>query len=288
MIFETESGYNYIQVLERRGYRLLRLNDGQGIHSMYHPTELVYYGPWMQFLVGPFFNPPPFSPEAVERIAVVGLAAGTVARQATAVFGPVPIDGFEIDPAIIAVGQHYFGMTMPNLNAQAVDGRVGLSRSQYRYDLIIVDAYRPPYIPWHLTTREFFVLTRDRLSDRGVLTVNIGRAPGDRRLIDALATTIRTVYPSVYVMDVPGTFNSVLYATAQPTHFENLLQNKAVLEERGDVHPLLLQALARTIAYRAPEPARTTVFTDDRAPIEWITNTMILKFIFAGGLEQLQ
>ncbi len=287
LIFETESAYNYIQVLQWGEYRLLRLNDGQGIHSMYHPTELRYYGPWMQFLAGPFFNAPPFAPEQVHRIAVVGLAAGTVARQATAVFGPVPIDGFEIDPAIIAVGERYFGMRLPNLKALAVDGRVGLSRSQQKYDLIVLDAYRPPYIPWHLTTREFFTIARQHLTDQGVLAVNIGRAPNDRRLIDALATTIRTVFPSVYVMDVPDTFNSVLYATVQPTRFENLGRNLRALQARGDVHPLLLDAIARTIAYRAPDPARTLVFTDDRAPVEWLTNTMILKFIFAGGLEQL-
>jgi hypothetical protein len=49
-IFETESQYNYIQVLEEDGYRYLRLNEGQGIHSAYHPTEINYYGPWKQSL----------------------------------------------------------------------------------------------------------------------------------------------------------------------------------------------------------------------------------------------
>ena len=54
-IFETESAYNYIQVLEINGTRYLRLNDGQGIHSEYNPNTLEYGGPWQQFLVAPFF-----------------------------------------------------------------------------------------------------------------------------------------------------------------------------------------------------------------------------------------
>ena len=108
-IYETESTYNYIQVLEKDGYRYLRLNEGQGIHSMYHPTDLYYYGPWTQFLAAPFFNAPPVTPEDIESMAIVGLAAGTTARQATAVFGPLTIDGFEIDPEIIEVGRQYFG-----------------------------------------------------------------------------------------------------------------------------------------------------------------------------------
>ena len=54
-IYETESAYNYIQVIEFNGTRYLRLNEGQGIHSEYNPQTLEYGGPWQQFLVGPFF-----------------------------------------------------------------------------------------------------------------------------------------------------------------------------------------------------------------------------------------
>ena len=287
-IYETESAYNYIQVLEKDGYRYLRLNDGQGIHSIYHPEKIAYYGPWMQFLAGAFFNRPPYSPEQVESMAIVGLAAGTTARQATAVFGPVPIDGYEIDPKIIAVGRRFFDMNMPNLNAIAQDGRWGLEHSDRRYSLIAIDAYRPPYIPWHLTTQEFFQIVRDRLAEGGVVVINVGRAPNDRRLIDGLVGTMSTVYPSIYVMDIPETFNSIVYATAQPTTIDNLYGNLVYLSSRGDVHPLLIQALELAAIHQQPTPESTTVYTDDLAPIEWITNNMVLKFVFFGDLEELQ
>jgi len=32
----------------------------------------------------------------------------------------------------------------------------------------------------------------------------------------------------------------------------------------------------------------TTVFTDDHAPIEWIVNDMVIRFIVGGGAEYLQ
>ena len=165
-IYETESAYNYIQVLQDGEYRYLRLNEGQGIHSIYHPTRLAYQGPWMQFLAAPFFNPD-FTPADMGRYAIIGLAAGTSARQATAVFGPIPIDGYEIDPEIIRVGQEYFDMTEPNLNPIPQDGRVGLANSSQAYTLIGIDAYRPPYIPWHLTTQEFFQTVHDHLQRDG-------------------------------------------------------------------------------------------------------------------------
>jgi hypothetical protein len=179
-------------------------------------------------------------------------------------------------------------MTIPNLHAFALDGRWGLSESEERYTIIGVDAYRPPYIPWHMTTQEFFALTRQRLTDDGVLVMNVGRAPNDRSLIDALVTTLKKVYPSVHVMDIPNTFNSMVYATVQPTSFENVANNLNDLILRGDVHPLLLNSINRVVLFQQPEPDPTIVFTDDRAPVEWIINKMVLTYIISGDVEELQ
>jgi spermidine synthase len=287
-IFETESAYNYIQVLEQGQYRLLRLNEGQGIHSEWHPTQLGFAGPWEQFLVAPFFNAPSYKPEQVKSMAIIGLAAGTVARQATAVFGPIPIDGFEIDPEIITVARKYFDMNEPNLNAIAQDGRWGLEHSKRKYSIIGVDAYRPPYIPWHLTTQEFFQSVYDHLEPDGALVINVGRSPSDRKLIDGLVGTIQTVFPSVYVMDVPDTFNSIIYATALPTSVEYLYNNLLYLYTRKDVHPLLIDAIQRAVVFQEPTPQSAIVYTDDLAPIELVTNQMILNFVFFGDMESIQ
>jgi predicted membrane-bound spermidine synthase len=287
-IYETESAYNYIQVLEKDGYRYLRLNEGQGIHSIWHPSQLVYDGPWEQFLVAPFFNAPDFGLQGVKSMAILGLAAGTTARQATAVFGPIPIDGFEIDPEIIEVGRAYFGMDLPNLNAIAQDGRVGLGRSSKQYTIIGVDAYRPPYIPWHLTTQEFFQEVRQHLTEDGALVINVGRSPTDRRLVDGLVGTIRTVFPSVYVMDVPDTFNSIVYATVQPTTVENLYRNWLYLKTQPGVHPLLLRSIELAILYQQPTSQSQVLYTDDKAPVEWVTNSMILSFVFTGHMDELR
>ena len=286
-VYETESAYNYIQVIEQGDYRLLRLNEGQGIHSVWHPTQLSYNGTWEQFVAAPFFNPPPHRLDEVKNMAIVGLAAGTTAKQATAVFGAIPIDGFEIDPKIIQVGRAYFDMNEPNLKAIAVDGRWGLEHSSSKYSLIGIDAYRPPYIPSHLTTQEFFQIVRDHLTEDGVVAINVGRSPNDRHLIDDLAATLHTVFPSVYVMDLPESFNSIIYATVQPTDISNLTANYAQLVEQGNVHPLLLEVVKKAIVNQQPVPQGGIVFTDDKAPIEWITNNMVLSFVLSGEVETL-
>jgi spermidine synthase len=286
-IFETESAYNYIQVLEINGTRYLRLNDGQGVHSEYNPHTLAYGGPWQQFLVAPFFTPDR-QPGDINRIAIVGLAAGTTARQAAAVFPNVTIDGFEIDPKIIQVGRDYFGMNLSNLNIIIGDGRWGLGQSPQKYDLICVDAYRPPYIPPHLTTREFFQIAADHLNRNGVLAINVGRAPGDRRLIDGLATTIGSMFSSIYVMDIPNTFNSILYATLRPSSVENLQASLVSLTLHPGADPLLTGSIALTLANLQPAPQKTMVFTDDLSPIEWLTNNLILNFILHGDMNTLK
>jgi spermidine synthase len=286
-VYETESAYNYIQVQQVNGYTLLRLNDGEGFHSIYNPNTLNYGGPWAQFLVAPFFNAN-YSPSQVQRMAIVGLAAGTAARMATAVYGPIQIDGYELDPKIIEVGKKYFDENIPNLNIIIGDGRWNLEQSPYQYDIIAVDAYRTPYIPPHMTTQEFYQIVYDHLTDNGVVAINVGSVPGDRRLINGLATTMAAVFPSIHIMDIPGTLNTMIFATKQPTTDTNFTANLASFSQRTDISPLLLSSMQTTFANLKPGYQATQVFTDDRAPIEWIVNEMVIRFTLSGGLSGLQ
>jgi spermidine synthase len=287
LIFETESSYNYIQVLENKGFHLLRLNEGQGVHSIYHPEQLNYFGPWEQVLVAPFFNDPFVEPEEINSMAIIGLAAGTTARQASIVYPNITIDGFEIDPKIVDVGYEFFDMDISNLNVFVQDGRWGLRTSPNTYNIISVDAYRPPYIPWHFTTKEFFSEVYDHLEPNGVMAINIGRSANDRRLIDALGSTILEVFPTIHVVDLPFSFNSILFATKMPTDSANFAKNYENLLSQN-IHPLLLDTMKITIDNLQPIPQKSVVFTDDKAPIEWYTNAMIIDFFLNGQVETLQ
>jgi hypothetical protein len=89
-------------------------------------------------------------------------------------------------------------------------------------------------------------------------------------------------------MDLPQTFNSLIYATVQPTQVTFLEENLDILRDRDGVHPLLLEAIERVVNNLQPTPEGGTVFTDEHAPIEWITNDMILRFILSEDMEELQ
>lgn len=289
LLYEDDSAYNYIQVQQANdGYRYLYLNEGQGIHSQWHPEIIGDRRTWSFFLTAPYFNPPPYLPERVKSLAIIGLAGGTIARQYTHVYGNIPIDGIEIDPDIIRVGQDFFGMNaeeMPNLTTYAEDGRYMLNQLDKRYTVIAVDAYRPPYIPWHLTTVEFFQEVHAHLTDDGVAVVNVGRTDTDRRLVDAMTSTLLQVFSSVHAMDVPLSFNTILVATRRPTQPGSLAQNLALLPE--NVNPVLRDALILGTEQIVPIRESTTIFTDDRAPVEMLVDSLVLNFLLAGGAEQL-
>jgi spermidine synthase len=174
-------------------------------------------------------------------------------------------------------------MTQPNLNVIIADGRAALANSAQRYDVIALDAFRVPYIPWHLTTREFMQELRDHLTDTGVIAMNVGRTRTDYQMVDAIAQTAASVFPSVYVIDVPGTLNSIVYATNQPTVFDNLRTNLDAMP-----HPLLRNTAAQALTHQRPLNPDALVFTDDRAPVERLTNGIMLSFLFGLGSGEIK
>ena len=294
LVYEAESSYNYIQVTEfsdNQGgkWRFLHLNEGQGIHSAYNPNYYDYPlvdGVWDYFLITPYFNNPPYYQSDVKSLLLIGSAAGTIPKAFTHIYGPIPIEGVEIDPGIIKAGQIWFDMNEPNLTVHAQDGRFFLANTDKTYDVIVVDAYRPPYIPFHLTTQEFFQQIYDHLNPNGVMAINAGRTATDYSLVEVLGTTMGSVFPKVYVLDVPdygsSLGNSLVIATKQPTNLSNFAVNVSQLE-----HPLLRVVADRSLSLDAylwelhPSDA-SLVFTDDKAPVEQVIHRLILRYLTGG------
>ena len=290
LLYEDESAYNYIQVQETvDGYRYLYLNEGQGIHSIWHPTEYLYSGTWDYFLSAPYFNAPPYSPSAVQSLMVIGLAAGTIPRQYIEVYGNIPIDGVEIDGGIVEAAADFFDMNetmMPSLTVHVQDGRYILNQLDQRYSVVAIDAYRPPYIPWHLTTVEFFQEVSEHLLPNGVVAINVGRTTTDRRLVDAMTRTLSEVFPTIHAVDVPNSFNTILYATLQPTTLENLRTNTNNLPET--TNPILATVLNNTLENSVPINTSDVVFIDNRAPVETLVDSLVLNFLINGDTNQIR
>jgi spermidine synthase len=272
VIYETETEYQYARVVERDdGTRLLELNEGQAQHSVYKPDTVLTGDVWDGHLVLPFAA----LPEPPGRVAILGNAAGTTSRAYEEFFPETRVDGVEIDGELSEIGRRYFDMNNPRLHLYHEDARPFLRRIDAEYDVISADAYRQPYIPFYLATEEFFELARDRLAPGGVVVVNAGHPEGQDDLEKVLAATMRAVFPTVLRDPIEDT-NTLLVASEAPLSAENLA-------ERAPDLPTGLRSLALESAARL-EPALEggEVYTDDRAPVEWLIDRSIVDYA-AGG-----
>ena len=280
LVAERESAYNYIQVVRVGEQMQLVLNEGLAIHSIYDPNQILTQGPWDYFMVAPYFNKPPFTQNQVHRACIIGLGAGTIPRELTAAYGPIPIDGVEIDGIIVDLGRQYFHMNEPNLNVIVQDGRYFLRTTSHKYDIIGIDAYQQPYVPFQLTTLEFFQEVRAHLTPTGVTVINAGRTSKDFRLVEALAQTMHGVFSNVYIIDTERFTNSIIIGTNAPTSLDNFRTNAA-----GLTNPLLQSVAQASTTYGNMREERNTniYFTDDRAPVEQLIDQIIFDAVQNKG-----
>ncbi len=272
-VVERETAYQYLQVVREQDGRLtLRLDDGVAEQSVYREESALTGGEWdMPLVVAPLLDRP------LRRVLVIGNAGGTTARALATEYPGVAIDGVELDPDVTKVGREYLGMSqIPGLRVIEADGRAYLSTSRERYDMIVVDAYRQAYVPFHLVTQEFFRLARDHLNRGGAIAFNVERVPGDDRLARAVSQTLATVFPQVWSWPALR-FNELILGLDRPLAHAELAPR--LLRAPSGLHPLMpLFARDATTVRPARDP-----LTDDHAPVEWLTDRALLHYIAAGG-----
>jgi spermidine synthase len=280
VIYEAETEYQYARVVEKDdGSRSLELNEGQAQHSICSaecdagpegprdPSSVLTGDVWDGHLVEGFtaFDEPP------RRVAILGNAAGTTSRAYEEFFPSTRVDGVEIDGELSEIGERFFDMNNPRLHLYHEDARPFLRRIDAEYDVISVDAYRQPYIPFYLTTVEFFESVRDHLRPGGVLIVNVGHPKRQDDLEKVLTATIGRVFPHVLRDPIEPT-NTLVIASRVPLSADRLL-------ERVDELPPALRPTASEAAARIEPPLTGgTVYTDDKAPVEWLIDKSIVDY----------
>lgn len=269
ILWAGESAYNHIAVDDYNGFRMLELNDARYFQTIEKlgSTHSGYY--LDQFALGAVVAP-------ASNLLVLGMGAGGSIQVSRAAVPSLEVDAVEIDPEVVRVAHEFFDLPKndPKVRVHIADARPWLATHEGNYGLIQIDLFQGgPYVPFYLTTLEFFELVRSRMIPQGVLMVNVYDLRKERELLDAIGATLGRVFPTVEVL--PGDAgNYILFAFAEK---RPLSATVSALQSSGGPPWVResAQKAAGAIAEFQPRPS-ATIFTDDQAPIEQMTRRMLL------------
>lgn len=261
LTYEGESIYNYLQVKEDSRRVILSTNVLFGVQSVLVKD---------QALTGMYYDYAMAAPLMAGKeqpgdcsVLILGMGTGTYATQCNRYFGEMDIEGVEIDEKITDLARTYFELP-ESVPVTTYDGRAFLNAVEEKYDVIMVDAYQDITIPFQMSSVEFFTLVKDHLAEDGVMVVNMnmrGREEGN--INQYLADTIASVFEYVYTIDVQGSTNRELFASANGAMTDNLAAGLGKLGNQ-DLADMMARVSGGLTAYEAGN----YLMTDDKAPVE--------------------
>lgn len=274
LLYEKTTNYHFIQVYDLAGVRTLAFDGSE--ETIMRINDPIHSG--FEYLN--FFHAPFAINGSIQRVLMVGLGGGSVAKQFQTYYPGVQIDIVELDPVVVDVARDYFQFTPgPNTRIHTMDGRQFLRGTQVKYDLILMDAYTSnPYgsfIPFHLATEEFFALAKSRLQPGGLLAYNvIGQLNGWRKnILGSLFKTMEGSFNTIYMFPASSSRNVVLIGDTGASRYSKaaLTSSANSLVARGRAPMPGFVAMFRKVYDPESRPAAyrsSPVLRDDFAPVD--------------------
>jgi spermidine synthase len=271
VVFEVTSAYHHIQVVDKGRFRVLHFDNAtESRISLDDPLQ-------GHFEYTEYFHMPWLWNDRIKTVLMLGLGGGSIQRSYQHYYPQVQCQTVELDPKVVEVAKDYFQVKESEALKIAVeDGRVFLRRVQEKYDVILLDAYTAnrygSFIPYSLATKEFFSLTKEHLTENGVLAYNVIGDIDSRRenIVGSIYQTLKTAFPQVYAFPAISSRNVVLVATRseQALDLAQLKKRADALESKQATFPNLKTRLEvlRTDPPRGAD--RSRILTDDFAPVD--------------------
>ena len=269
-VYSTESAYQYIEVFDIGSTRYLVYNDAAGFQTVANKRSVftgLYYD---------YYSLLPLLLEAPPKSAlIIGMGGGIIANQIYYFYPEIGIDAVEIDPKVIEIARTYFAL-VDTVRVFNQDGRIFVNLGKRKYDIVIIDAYtQQVYIPFHLTTLEFFSEVKRGLTGKGILAMNVSAARDDSPIIRSITNTLRLVFDHVYQLRIPNSVDNLVLASDRSIDFA--FPVGAVGKEMKDI-----AQYSRQFFTESTYDGRYKPLTDDRAPVEHMVDWEILKQSIKG------
>ena len=272
LTFEGESVYNYLQVYEDEERVSLSTNVLFGVQSVYMKQDELTGMYYDYAMAAPLMisNKPVKDME----VLILGMGTGTYATQCNKYFGQMNIEGVEIDEKITDLSRKYFSLS-DDIKVTTYDGRAFLNSSDKKYDIIMVDAYQDITIPFQMSSKEFFQLVKDHLTEDGVMVVNMNmRGSREGNINQYLSDTIGSVFDAEYTVDVAYSTNRELFASDNKQIINNLVRNTDSISNEQ------LKCMMKRILPEITEHRKGDyILTDDKAPVELLGMQVIDEMI---------
>jgi spermidine synthase len=205
----------------------------------------------------------------IRSILEIGFGGGRTSWYLHRFLPNVSVTSAELDPTVLELAQKYFGIkNEPNFEVVNRDGRIFLNESKDRYDIILIDAYRGPFVPFHLLTKEFYTIVKNHLAEGGVVAQNVEPST---MLFDSAVKTINSVFPNVDFYLAEGNVVTIAY-DGPPRSNEDL--DRAARERDGtynlrySLHDMVAQRKQNQIGGGDVIDSKAKILTDDFAPVE--------------------
>jgi spermidine synthase len=201
-------------------------------------------------------------PPKLERILEIGLGGGRTVAYLHAGLPDTAILAVELDKDVVDLAKKYFRFKeTASLRTVVSDGRAFLMKDTDKWDVILIDAYRGPFVPFHLLTKEFYTLVKSRLAPGGVVVQNIEPST---MLFDSATATLASVFPSVDLYDGGGNVVAIGYE-GPSLRQADLMARAAQAQEKYKLrYDLRKIAEVRRVLQRPTGK----ILTDDFAPVE--------------------
>jgi spermidine synthase len=260
----VESEYNDIYITKRRNqlimtFQLKGWDYTESVANLADPDDLPLHYSQVMTAASLLY------PAEPKRILMIGLGGGSISTYYGRAMPDVHIDTVELDQRVIDVAKQFFALRdTPRVRYIAADGRVFLNRSKERYDLILLDAYRGGYVPFHLLTREFYTLVKNRLTPGGAVAFNVHDGT---KLYHSTVKTLSEVFPTLDLYP-SGVGEVIAIVSADPKFDRSVLATRAAaLQQRYNFRYPLPDVLKRRMPNPLKEADGGVTITDDFAPV---------------------
>jgi spermidine synthase len=208
-----------------------------------------------------------FAPDA-RRALMLGLGGGSIVRLLLPHLPRLQMDVVEIDPVVIEAARLHVGVVeSKRLRVVAGDGRAFIEGTTERWDLILLDAFGEDYIPFPLTTAEFFRGVERRLAPGGAVVANFWST--HRSVLRAQLRTLQEVFPALHVFDGRTSGNVIAVATRDREAWsrEKVLARAGMLRPRLGFRFDFLEGPSRYVPLESYELGDAPVLVDGRADV---------------------